>query len=144
MKQATIRRLLDALGSARQIREESQGASFDQFRQDTLRLLGFVKQFEIIGEALNRARKGEPSIEGMVPRLRRYINLRNQLVHEYDKIDYHLVWQTAVEGVPDLVSALESVIGSLGQALRSDNRTPHATDQPQAPPNPARRPARQR
>jgi uncharacterized protein with HEPN domain len=143
MKQSTTRRLLDALNAGRQILDVVNGTSFEELRKDQLRVLGFVKHFEVIGEALNRARKGEPRIEGAVPRLRRYVNLRNQLVHEYDKIDYRLVWQTAREGVPDLVNTLESVTGTQQDAPQLDRQP--ALDGSEAPTvSPERRPARQR
>ncbi len=33
--------------------------------------------------------------------------MRNQLVHEYFRVDYDIVWQTVKEDLPSLVEALE-------------------------------------
>jgi uncharacterized protein with HEPN domain len=139
MKQETTRRLLDARQAAQLIHDATASGTFDTFRADVMDLLGLVKLFEIVGESLNRARKGEPGIEGSVPHLRRFVNLRNQLVHEYDKIDYHLVWQTAEEGIPDLLGTLTNLTGNFQQGdprNQSRNRPAASAEQ--------RRPARQR
>jgi uncharacterized protein with HEPN domain len=145
MKQSTTRRLLDAREAADQIQEITQSTSLEALRGNRLASLGLVKLFEIVGEALNRARKGEPRIEGAVPRLRRYVNLRNQLVHEYDKIDYALVWQTAIEGIPGLLGALTAATGGQGahQQQQSSPDRQHDPRDGQRQPNQERRPARQ-
>ncbi|MBR1087607.1 hypothetical protein JQ621_08960 [Bradyrhizobium manausense] len=41
------------------------------------------RQFEIIGEALNRLSKDAPDIAGRVPDLRKIVSFRNLLIHGY-------------------------------------------------------------
>lgn len=39
-------------------------------------------------------------------RLRRFV----ELIHEYDRINWHLVWKTAIGDVPHLLAELEAVV----------------------------------
>jgi len=36
--------------------------------------------------------------------------MRNRLIHEYDRINWHLVWRTATQDVPLLQSKLEPLV----------------------------------
>jgi uncharacterized protein with HEPN domain len=49
------------------------------------------RQFEIIGEALNRLSKAAPEIAGRVPDLREIVSFRNLLIHGYASIDHALI-----------------------------------------------------
>lgn len=68
-----------------------------------------VSQLSIIGEAVRRLsdgfRSGHPSI-----RWRQIAGMRDRLVHGYDKINWSLVWLTATDEVPRLLSQLEPLV----------------------------------
>nr|WP_242042036.1 HepT-like ribonuclease domain-containing protein [Alkalinema sp. FACHB-956] len=36
--------------------------------------------------------------------------MRNRLVHEYDEIDLDVIWDTAVNSLPNLILELEKVV----------------------------------
>lgn len=40
------------------------------------------------------------------------IDMRNHLVHVYTDIDFNVLWQTAVEDLPPLISQLEAILGT--------------------------------
>ena len=72
------------------------------------------RQFEIIGEALNRLSKISPDLAQKVPNLREIIGFRNILIHGYASIDHARVWQIAVDLVPELKVVVAALLESLG------------------------------
>ena len=72
------------------------------------------RQFEIIGEALNRLSKISPDLAQKVPNLREIISFRNILIHGYASIDHARVWQIAVDLVPELKVVVAALLESLG------------------------------
>lgn len=37
--------------------------------------------------------------------------MRNLIIHEYDDIDFEIVWRTATTDLPALITMLEPIIG---------------------------------
>lgn len=66
------------------------------------------REFEIIGEALNRIEKidGNISINGK----RQIIGLHNRVIHGYDKIDDEIIWGIIVRHLPVLKNDVEKLI----------------------------------
>src|SRR5512145_2456792 len=58
------------------------------------------REFEIIGEAMNRIERLDPKIE--ISSRKQIINMRNRVIHGYDKIDDEIVWGTIVRHLPTL------------------------------------------
>jgi uncharacterized protein with HEPN domain len=50
------------------------------------------RQLTIVGEALNRLMKIEPTIASTITDARQIIGLRNILVHGYDVVRHEVVW----------------------------------------------------
>lgn len=69
------------------------------------------RQFQIIGEALNRLSKVDPGTADRVPDLARIVAFRNVLVHGYAQIDDALVWEVASTRVPELTAPPLGVFG---------------------------------
>lgn len=59
-----------------------------------------VREFEIIGEALNCIDKIDNRIA--ISGKRQFIGMRNRVIHGYDKIDDEIVWGTIVRHLPIL------------------------------------------
>jgi len=70
------------------------------YESDRLLQSGIERNFEIIGEALGRIRKVDPALADHVPDCGAIIAFRNLLVHGYDFIDNHRVWQIIKADVP--------------------------------------------
>jgi len=68
------------------------------------------RQFQIIGEALNRLGKVDPETAAEIPDLARIVAFRNVLVHGYAAIDSELVWEVATSRLPDLSVALDALL----------------------------------
>ncbi len=70
------------------------------------------RQFEIVGEALNKLRRVDPTTAERVPDLPRIVAFRNVLVHGYATIDNELVWEAATTRVRTLASLVDSLLGT--------------------------------
>lgn len=68
------------------------------------------KLLEIVGEALNGARKSEPEIAGQLVGIHRYIALRHQITHGYDTVDYNVLWNVADREIPNLIASLDELL----------------------------------
>jgi len=66
------------------------------------------REFEIIGEAMNRIEKLNPEIE--ISSKRQIISMRNRVIHGYDKIDNEIVWGTIVRHLPNLKIEIHNLL----------------------------------
>jgi uncharacterized protein with HEPN domain len=69
------------------------------------------REFEIIGEALNKCIKIDPEIK--IREIKRIIGLRNLIIHSYDTVDYIMLWQI----IKDHLNNLEN---DVKQELKKD------------------------
>ncbi len=92
MPPETKKYLFDILEACALIRQFSSGKSFTDYENDPMLRSAVERQFGIIGEALSRAVKIEPSLTGRIRDVRRIINFRNVLIHGYAVISNHVVW----------------------------------------------------
>jgi len=74
--------------------------SFSEYEKDTFLQHSIERNIEIIGEALNNARKLNPKIP--ISRLTDIINTRNKLIHGYDAVDNALVYTIVIKHIPIL------------------------------------------
>ena len=56
------------------------------------------REFEIIGEALNKIEKLNSSID--ISSKKQIISVRNRVIHGYDKIDNEIIWGIIVRHLP--------------------------------------------
>ena len=60
------------------------------------------RQYEIIGEALNRLRKLDPAVAAGITECDRIIGFRNVLAHGYDSVDDRISWDIVQNKLPVL------------------------------------------
>jgi uncharacterized protein with HEPN domain len=68
------------------------------------------REFEIIGEALNRIKRLNPEIMEDISEHHRIIGFRNILTHGYDVIDEKLVWDAVTIHLPILQKEIKKLI----------------------------------
>lgn len=68
------------------------------------------RQFEIIGESLNRLSRTDAVTAARIPDLRRIVTFRNVLVHGYATIDDVLVWEVATLRIAPLIATLNRLL----------------------------------
>ena len=66
------------------------------------------REFEIIGEAMNRIAKLDETIN--ISGKHQIISMRNRVIHGYDKIDDEIVWGTIVRHLPKLKTEIEKLL----------------------------------
>jgi uncharacterized protein with HEPN domain len=66
------------------------------------------REFEIIGEAMSRIERLDPKLE--ISSKKQIINMRNRVIHGYDKIDDEIVWGTIVRHLPTLKSEISNLL----------------------------------
>ena len=81
---------------------------FDLFEQDGLRICAVERKTEIMGEAINRIRKKDPSFE--IPNAKELINTRNRIIHGYDSVEPEFLWGLVTRHIPALKKDIERII----------------------------------
>ena len=103
--------LWDARQSAAALLRFTAGRSFEGYAADELLRSAVERQFEILGEALNRLRRVDPATAARVTGLRGAIALRNLLSHGYETVDDSTVWTILQQDVPVMVAELGEIAG---------------------------------
>jgi uncharacterized protein with HEPN domain len=81
---------------------------FNDYLADKMLRRAVEREFEIIGEAMTRLDKISPKIA--ISSKKQIINMRNRVIHGYDKIDNEIVWGTIVRHLPILKKEIESLM----------------------------------
>jgi len=66
------------------------------------------REFEIIGEAMSRIEKLDPSLD--ISSKKQIISMRNRVIHGYDKIDNEIIWGTIVRHLPTLKTEIGNLL----------------------------------
>jgi uncharacterized protein with HEPN domain len=102
--------LEDIRQAAELILQFTAGKSFADYESDALLRSGVERQFEIIGEALNRLSKIDAAIVAVLPDTPRIIAFRNILIHGYDIVDNHVVWDVIQHNLAPLHGEVVSLL----------------------------------
>lgn len=94
---------------------------FDLFEKDGLRICAVERKTEIMGEAINRIRKKDPSFG--IPNAKEIINTRNRIIHGYDSVETEFLWGLVVRHIPELKKDIERIIENYKQSIDGDAST---------------------
>src|SRR5713226_9357846 len=73
-----------------------------EYVQNRLMRQAVERNFQIIGEAINRLTKLDPETAARVGEIPRIIAFRNIIVHGYDTLDHEVVWYVISGELPGL------------------------------------------
>ena len=104
--------LQDILDSILAIEDYVREISFEDFINDRKTYSATIREFEIIGEAVNQIINEEIIKRHKHISWRDIKDFRNLLIHEYFGVDFEIVWNTIMEDLPPLKTAVKSMLDS--------------------------------
>lgn len=91
---------------------------YDLFEKDIMRKCVVERKVEIMGEAINRIKKVDPSI--VIPNARAIIDTRNRIIHAYDNVQPEFLWSLVLRHIPELKKDIERILYEY-EALLTEN-----------------------
>lgn len=88
------------------------GRTWGDYEDDPMLRSAVERQFEIVGEALNRLSQVDPPLAAEIRDLPRIVAFRNVLVHGYATIDDAIVWEVATTRLGSLVELLADLLSA--------------------------------
>lgn len=82
--------------------------NFFVYQENKMLRRAVEREFEIIGEAMNKLDKLNPKFS--ITSKEQIIGLRNRVIHGYDKIDDEIVWGVIVRHLPQLKIEIEELL----------------------------------
>ena len=117
MESQTKKLLLDAVEAGRSIQARCAGRTFAEYEGDRWFRRTVEREFEIIGEALNRLSQVDTSIAESISELSRIVGFRNRIIHGYDTVDDATVWGVVEAHLPRLLEEIQTLLSQHGQNL---------------------------
>lgn len=90
----------------------SENITYEGFVNDAKTAFAIVRALEVIGEASNRIPDELKEKYSYLP-WHKMRGLRNKIVHNYDDIDYIIVWNIIHNEIPKLIQQVESIIDEI-------------------------------
>ena len=102
MDEPVLKLLYDVHLAAQAIESFCSGKAEADYLEDLMLRSAVERQYEIIGEALNRLRKQSPQTTVRISECHRIIGFRNVLAHAYDVVDDRISWDIVRNKLPVL------------------------------------------
>jgi len=102
-------RLRHMLDHAREAVELISGKSRADLANTRLLQLGLIRLVEIVGEAAASIPRDERTKYPVIP-WQDVVAMRNKLIHEYDRVDLDILWDTVTAELPELIEKLQTIL----------------------------------
>jgi uncharacterized protein with HEPN domain len=112
MNDETRKNLIDILQAAEEIQNFVSGMDFKEYQNNPVTKRAVERDFEIIGEALNRIKNTDDELLEKISEHHRIIGFRNILIHGYDIVDEAIVWQAATKHLPILTREIKEILSA--------------------------------
>jgi uncharacterized protein with HEPN domain len=116
MNERSRKLLFDALESACSIRTWCASRAFAEYEADRQFRRAVEREFEIIGEALNRLSRIDGDTASRISELARIVGFRNRIIHGYDTVDDATVWGIVQEHLVKLLEEIERELKDTGES----------------------------
>ena len=100
----------DAQQAAERVARFTVGKTFEDYDGDEYLRSAVERQFEVIGEALNRLSRVDPATAATIADLPRIVACRNVLIHGYASVDNRLVWGVIEGSLGSLRATLDRLL----------------------------------
>ncbi|MFK7049325.1 HepT-like ribonuclease domain-containing protein [Flavobacterium davisii] len=81
---------------------------FEVYQNDLRTKRALERNIEIIGEAMNRILKLEPTIT--ISNSRKIVDVRNRIIHGYDSVSDDVIWGIVIKNLPVLQVEVEELL----------------------------------
>ncbi len=88
----------------------NESMDFFKYQENLMLKRAVERDFEIIGEAVNRIIKRDKTFEFKITNVKAIIRLRNQVIHAYDNISDENIWSVLINHLPKLKIEIENLI----------------------------------
>jgi len=105
--------LKDILAAIESIEDFIAGMDLDTFQIDDKTTSAVMRKLEIIGEAVKQIPDEIRQNYSQVP-WKEMAGMRDKLIHFYFGVDYHLVWKTITERLPQVKQEIRRVLQKAG------------------------------
>ena len=95
--------------SMKRILDYAEGMDILKFKQSYITVDAVVRNFEIIGEALNRIKTIDYDMLTRIDNWREIIGFRNVIAHGYDVVEDKIVWESIINDIPLLLNQLKDI-----------------------------------
>ncbi len=112
MNDKTRKNLIDILQAAEEIEDFIRGMDFKAYQNKPVTKRAVERDFEIIGEALNRIKYTDDELIKKISEHHRIIGFRNILIHGYDIVDEAIVWQAVTKHLPILIREIKEILNA--------------------------------
>jgi len=106
--------LFDIWQACELLAQFTTGKTLNDYEGDALLRSAIERQFEIVGEALNRAIKLDAGVANGVSDSGRIIAFRNRLIHAYAAISHEVVWGIIEAYLPKLRREIRRLLDTAG------------------------------
>ena len=110
MQLEALKHLYDMQQARGLLAEFVAGKTFDDYSADALLRSAVERQLTIVGEALNRLKKIDPTAASSISDARQIIAFRNILVHGYDVAKHEVVWGVLATDLSPLIRDVDSLL----------------------------------
>ena len=104
-----IVRLQHMLDNAREAVAMIEGKGRSDLRRERMLELSLIRLIAVVGEAAARVTDEGQAKYPSIP-WRQVVGMRNRLIHGYDQVDLHILWDTIEEDLPPLITELEKIL----------------------------------
>lgn len=84
------------------------GKQYEVFENDVVYRKFVERNIEILGEAMNRILRLEPTIN--ISSARKIVDTRNYVIHAYDSLKSDILWAIVVNHIPRLKAEIETLL----------------------------------
>jgi len=110
MQLEALKHLYDMRQACGLLAEFVAGKAFDDYSTDALLRSAVERQLTIVGEALNRLKKIDPTVASSITDARQIIAFRNILVHGYDVVKHEVVWGVLETDLSPLIRDVDALL----------------------------------
>ena len=82
--------------------------NFDEYNKNKMLRRAVEREFEIIGEAINKILKFDSEFK--IKNARKIIDLRNLVIHGYDQVDNAIIWGIISRDLPELKNEVTKLL----------------------------------